>query len=241
MHKLFLLIFTMRISILIIAGLSLMACKREVIIETQSNGLPKITKTYRYSLSRKQLIEKKIFNSMNNLESRVQFIGLDTSKEERNYYENGNLKSIFNYKNDTLFGLFSIYYENGNIFREGFYLNGIEDSIWNEYLNNGQLLSTYKFKNGFVFYDSVNYEYTIEFENNIDTLQLFSKYRLKIQILGFPSYYIVAINTNGRIIPSNSPEYNFIVEPSRPGKLTIRVHSGLDKELIGEREFYVVK
>ena len=62
------------------------------------------------------------------------------------YSQDGELNSINNYRNDTLFGDF-IRYKDKNIFIEGQFNRGLRDGIWKYYHNNGKLESTGNYKN----------------------------------------------------------------------------------------------
>ena len=44
--------------------------------------------------------------------------------EEKAYYDNGNLKSMFEYQNDVIHGKSKNWYENGELEREGNFKNG---------------------------------------------------------------------------------------------------------------------
>ena len=68
---------------------------------------------------------------------------------EKNYYDNGKLKSEFE-KNDNgkLDGIYREYYENGQLKLECTYKDGQLDGISKEYYKNNQLSCEYNFKNG---------------------------------------------------------------------------------------------
>ena len=89
--------------------------------------------------------------------------------EQKAYYENGNIKSIVDYKNGIIVkiaayaqdgtvlhesdlskgtGLWKYFWENGNILEEGNYKNWKKDGKWVKYRENGEIDVTSIYKNG---------------------------------------------------------------------------------------------
>ena len=65
------------------------------------------------------------------------------------YYENGELKEIWHYEDDTENGTFLKYYRNGNLYSKGQVLNGEYNGLIIYYYENGSLESEWEFENGF--------------------------------------------------------------------------------------------
>jgi antitoxin component YwqK of YwqJK toxin-antitoxin module len=63
-------------------------------------------------------------------------------------HENGQLKSVENYRDGKKSGVWEIYYSNGKLERKGNYIEGKKDGIWDEYYRNGQLLGRINYKMG---------------------------------------------------------------------------------------------
>ena len=55
------------------------------------------------------------------------------------YYENGQLESKFNIKNEKLEGLWESYHTNGKLNEKGNYKDGEREGIWEHYYPNGKL------------------------------------------------------------------------------------------------------
>ena len=68
--------------------------------------------------------------------------------ESREYYEEGNIKSISHFKNDIPDGVFISYYQNGNIENKYAYVNGQANGECFSYYENGKLEERYFLKNG---------------------------------------------------------------------------------------------
>ena len=68
--------------------------------------------------------------------------------EYKTYYDNGNIETVVNYKNDKLNGESKSYYENGQIKGEINYKGGKKDGISKSYSENGQLISVETFYEG---------------------------------------------------------------------------------------------
>jgi len=64
------------------------------------------------------------------------------------YYESGQLKAEYNYKNGKLDGFAREYYENGQLQDETPYKNDKKEGIVKTYIENGTLISEVTFKNG---------------------------------------------------------------------------------------------
>ena len=68
--------------------------------------------------------------------------------ESRQYYEEGDIKSISPFKNNVADGTFISYYQNGNIKEKHTYKNGNEEGEGIFYYENGKLEEKYFMKNG---------------------------------------------------------------------------------------------
>ena len=77
--------------------------------------------------------------------------------ESREYYEEGDIKSISSFKNNVANGLFISYYQNGNIKDKQNYKNGNGEGEGLFYYENGQLEEKYFMKNGKLDGEAINY------------------------------------------------------------------------------------
>ena len=77
--------------------------------------------------------------------------------ESREYYEEGDIKSISPFKNNIPDGVFISYYQNGNIQEKHTYKNGNEEGEGLFYYENGQLEEKYFMKNGKLDGEAINY------------------------------------------------------------------------------------
>ena len=77
--------------------------------------------------------------------------------ESRQYYEEGDIKSISPFKNNVADGTFISYYQNGNIKEKHTYKNGNEEGEGIFYYENGKLEEKYFMKNGKLDGEAVNY------------------------------------------------------------------------------------
>ena len=77
--------------------------------------------------------------------------------ESREYYEEGDIKSISPFKNNIPNGVFISYYQNGNIQEKHTYKNGNEEGEGLFYYENGQLEEKYFMKNGKLDGEAINY------------------------------------------------------------------------------------
>lgn len=123
--------------------------------ETYVDGILNGPKTW-YSYDGKVVLEENYKN--NKIEG-----------EQKAYYENGNIKSIVDYKNGRIVriealaqdgtvlhksdlskgtGLWKYFWENGNILEEGSYKNWRKDGKWVKYRENGEVDVTTIYKNG---------------------------------------------------------------------------------------------
>ena len=68
--------------------------------------------------------------------------------ESREYYEEGDIKTISHFKNDIPDGVFISYYQNGNIENKYAYVNGQANGECFSYYENGKLEERYFLKNG---------------------------------------------------------------------------------------------
>ena len=77
--------------------------------------------------------------------------------ESRQYYEEGDIKSISPFKNNVADGTFISYYQNGNIKEKHTYKNGNEEGEGIFYYENGKLEEKYLMKNGKLDGEAINY------------------------------------------------------------------------------------
>ncbi|WP_320950414.1 phosphatidylinositol-4-phosphate 5-kinase [Fusobacterium sp.] len=77
--------------------------------------------------------------------------------ESRQYYEEGDIKSISPFKNNVADGVFISYYQNGNMKEKHAYKNGNEEGEGIFYYKNGKLEEKYFMKNGKLDGEAVNY------------------------------------------------------------------------------------
>ncbi|WP_299120168.1 hypothetical protein [uncultured Winogradskyella sp.] len=77
---------------------------------------------------------------------------------QKNYFDNGNIKSAGWIENGKKVKYWRTYYENGNLKSEGHFKNNVRTKFWKLYSSNGVKESEGHFKNGkkikwWVFYD----------------------------------------------------------------------------------------
>ena len=77
--------------------------------------------------------------------------------ESRQYYEEGDRKSISPFKNNVADAVFISYYQNGNIKEKHTYKNGNEEGEGIFYYENGKLEEKYFMKNGKLDGEAINY------------------------------------------------------------------------------------
>ena len=77
--------------------------------------------------------------------------------ESREYYEEGDIKSISPFKNNIPDGVFISYYQNGNIKEKHTYKNGNEEGEGLFYYENAKLEEKYFMKNGKLDGEAINY------------------------------------------------------------------------------------
>ena len=77
--------------------------------------------------------------------------------ESRQYYEEGDIKSISPFKNNVADGVFISYYQNGNIKEKHIYKNGNKEGEGIFYYENGKLEEKYFMKNGKLDGEAINY------------------------------------------------------------------------------------
>ena len=77
--------------------------------------------------------------------------------EKREYYEEGEIKSISPFKNNVADGVFISYYQNGNIKEKHIYKNGNKEGEGIFYYENGKLEEKYFMKNGKLDGEAINY------------------------------------------------------------------------------------
>ena len=77
--------------------------------------------------------------------------------ESRQYYEEGDIKSISPFKNNVADGVFLSYYQNGNMKEKHAYKNGNEEGEGIFYYENGKLEEKYFMKNGKLDGEAINY------------------------------------------------------------------------------------
>jgi antitoxin component YwqK of YwqJK toxin-antitoxin module len=69
-------------------------------------------------------------------------------KVEKEYYPNGKLKSVLNYKKDRLEGIALYYYENGNLKERVNYRKGKRERTGTTYYESGKLKEEITYDNG---------------------------------------------------------------------------------------------
>ena len=77
--------------------------------------------------------------------------------ESRQYYEEGEIKSVSSFKNNIANGTFISYYQNGNIKEKHTYKNGNEEGEGIFYYENGKIEEKYFMKNGKLDGEAINY------------------------------------------------------------------------------------
>ena len=77
--------------------------------------------------------------------------------ESREYYEEGDIKSVSLFKNNVADGIFISYYQNGNMKEKHAYKNGNEEGEGIFYYENGKLEEKYFMKNGKLDGEAINY------------------------------------------------------------------------------------
>ena len=77
--------------------------------------------------------------------------------ESRQYYEEGDIKSISPFKNNVADGVFISYYQSGNMKEKHAYKNGNEEGEGIFYYENGKLEEKYFMKNGKLDGEAINY------------------------------------------------------------------------------------
>tara|TARA_B100001057_G_scaffold172715_1_gene173446 strand:- start:196 stop:1155 length:960 start_codon:yes stop_codon:yes gene_type:complete len=98
----------------------------------------------------------KTFHRNGNLESSV-FYDYETRKrdgKEEEYYDNGQLKKVFNWIQGEVTGNFTEYYKNGSIKEKGFYKNNRKDGRSIYYFENGYVWIR-DYQNGDIISDSL--------------------------------------------------------------------------------------
>ena len=102
----------------------------------------------------------------------ISFIGCGQNGIQKEYYDNGNLRSERNYKNGNLNGISKLYhldgyllskknykngelhdegwnyYQNGKVYIKSNYKNGKDDGVWKFYYPNGEIKRKWIFKDG---------------------------------------------------------------------------------------------
>ncbi len=71
----------------------------------------------------------------------------------KNYYENGKLLSVCEYKGSRQHGLYTSYYQTGQIKEQGEYVANLKHKEWKEFDDQGNLTKTYQFKAGILIVD----------------------------------------------------------------------------------------
>ena len=107
------------------------------------------------------------------------------SQEQKEYYDDGQLKSVGNIVNGVKEGLWKEYYEYGPIKSYGNFSNGEKNGEWKEYHENGQLKSIGNFTE-----DKLNGEYKMYYNN--EELK-FSGYMINDKKTGEWKYYYYKI------------------------------------------------
>ena len=66
----------------------------------------------------------------------------------REYFNNGDVKGVFNYRSNKLEGMRNLYYENGNVNFKCNYTEGKKDGVCKSYYKNGKIKYAYEYKRG---------------------------------------------------------------------------------------------
>ena len=78
----------------------------------------------------------------------ISFIGFGQNETKKEYWDNGQIKSVEYYKNGNRDGTFSYYFENGQIGWEENWKDGTPDGKFIYYYENGQKRYEKHYKNG---------------------------------------------------------------------------------------------
>jgi antitoxin component YwqK of YwqJK toxin-antitoxin module len=102
------------------------------------------------------------------------FVGLLSNaqnKELKTYYDNGKLKSIYNYQDASNYTVQN-FFENGNLSETGRFVNAKMDGVWVNYTENGQRAGEAFYSNGVktgdwkVYDQTGSLKYKITYQND---------------------------------------------------------------------------
>ena len=121
--------------------------KSTLVNSMKDNASFSLTTDINYNLNSNEIITDEFLNGLLKQYFIYNKNGL-LDGESREYYEEGNIKSISHFKNDIPDGVFISYYQNGNIENKYAYVNGQANGECFSYYENGKLEERYFLKNG---------------------------------------------------------------------------------------------
>ena len=121
--------------------------KSTLVNSMKDNASFSLTTDINYNLNSNEIITDEFLNGLLKQYFIYNKNGL-LNGESREYYEEGDIKSISHFKNDIPDGVFISYYQNGNIENKYAYVNGQANGECFSYYENGKLEERYFLKNG---------------------------------------------------------------------------------------------
>ena len=121
--------------------------KSTLVNSMKDNASFSLTTDINYNLNSNEIITDEFLNGLLKQYFIYNKNGL-LDGESREYYEEGDIKSISHFKNDIPDGVFISYYQNGNIENKYAYVNGQANGECFSYYENGKLEERYFLKNG---------------------------------------------------------------------------------------------
>ena len=121
--------------------------KSTLVNSMKDNASFSLTTDINYNLNSNEIITDEFLNGLLKQYFIYNKNGL-LNGESREYYEEGDIKSISHFKNHIPDGVFISYYQNGNIENKYAYVNGQANGECFSYYENGKLEERYFLKNG---------------------------------------------------------------------------------------------
>ena len=121
--------------------------KSTLVNSMKDNASFSLTTDINYNLNSNEIITDEFLNGLLKQYFIYNKNGL-LDGESREYYEEGDIKSISHFKNDIPDGVFISYYPNGNMEEKYAYVNGQANGECFSYYENGKLEERYFLKNG---------------------------------------------------------------------------------------------
>ena len=121
--------------------------KSTLVNSMKDNASFSLTTDINYNLNSNEIITDEFLNGLLKQYFIYNKNGL-LNGESREYYEEGDIKSISHFKNDIPDGVFISYYPNGNMEEKYAYVNGQANGECFSYYENGKLEERYFLKNG---------------------------------------------------------------------------------------------